>query len=170
MSARARTDGGEYVRFEPASVGEGGRTPLFVDTNVLVAYFYQRAAKHEEVRDVIGAIGSGELPYYPLVTNQYVLDEVVTLLLSRADTRVAHEALDRTLAEPTFRVLDVEPTLADRAVEQFREYDDHAISLTDHVIAEQADEHGIDHLFTYDGDFRTLGFTVIPYDAQGGTP
>lgn len=165
MSIRARADGGEYARFEPASVGEGGRTPLFVDTNALVAYFYPRAAQHEEVRDVVGAIGSGDLPYYPLMTNQYVLDEVVTLLLSRADTRVAHDALDRTLAEPTFRVLDVAPDLVDHAVEAFREYDDHDISLTDHVIAEQARATDIDHLFTYDGDFRTLGFTVIPYNA-----
>lgn len=155
-------DGDEYARFAPAD-DESGRTPLFVDTNALVAYFYPRAAKHDEVRDVVGAIGTGQLPYYPLLTNQYVLDEVVTLLLSRANTHVAHEALDRTLAESTVRVLDVEPGLVARAIEEFRDYDDHDISLTDHVIAEQARAVGVDHLFTYDGDFRTLGYTVIPY-------
>ena len=152
-----------YPLFHPTEVGETGRTPLFVDTNAIVAHCYPKSAKHDEVREVIGAIGPEELPYYPLLTNQYVLDEVVSLLLSRADTDVAHEALNRVLAEETFRILDVEPGLVDRAVDQFREYDDQEISLTDHVIAEQARDYDIDHLFTYDGDFRTLGFTVIPY-------
>ena len=153
-----------YPLFHPTEVGETGRTPLFVDANAIMAHYYPRSAKHDEVREVIAAIGAGELPYYPLLTNQYVLDEVVSLLLSRADTDVAHEALNRTLAEETFRVLEVEPGLVDRAVDQFREYDDQEISLTDHVIAEQARGYDVDHLFTYDGDFRTLGFTVIPYE------
>jgi predicted nucleic acid-binding protein len=149
--------------FHPTEVGETGRTPLFVDTNAIVAHYYPQSAKHDEVREVIEAIGAGELPYCPLLTNRYVLDEVVSLLLSRADTDVAHEALNRLLAEETFRILDVDPGLVDRAVDQFREYDDQEISLTDHVIAEQARDYDVEHLFTYDGDFRTLGFTVIPY-------
>lgn len=158
-------DNGDYPRFYPTEVGETGRTPLFVDTNVITAHYYSQAKKHDVVREVVGAIGAGELPYYPLLTNQYVLDEVVSLLLSRADTHVAHEALNRTFAEETFRVLDVDPGLVNRAVDQFCEYDDQEISLTDHVIALQARDYDIDHLFTYDGDFRTLGFTVVPHDA-----
>lgn len=153
-------------RFGP-SVEDGRKAPvpLFIDTNALFAYFYRESSHHEEARTAITAIGNGELPYNPLVTNQYVLDEVVTLLLSRADGRAAHEALESILDEPTFRVLAVGPALVESAVDQFRRYDDHAISLTDHVIAIQADERGLDHLFTYDGDFRTFGITVVPHDA-----
>lgn len=153
-------------RFEPSiEDGREAPVPLFVDTNALFAYFYRGSSQHDEARVAIEAIGDGELPYNPLVTNQYVLDEVVTLLLSRADCRAAHEALETILNEPTFRVLDVSPGLVEHAIEQFRRYDDQAISLTDHVIAVQADERGIDHLFTYDGDFRTFGITVVPHSA-----
>lgn len=153
---------GSLLRFDPGDVGGSGRTPLFVDTNAIVAYFYRRANNHGEIREVIAAIGCGEHPYYPLLTNMYVLDEVVSILLSRADTHVAYEAFDRTTEEETLRVLDVEPGLVDRAIDQFRTYDDQDVSLTDHVIAEQARDHSVDHVLTYHGAFRTLGFTVIP--------
>jgi predicted nucleic acid-binding protein len=151
----------EFPRFAPATDGDAS-VPLFVDTNAIVAHQYPRASRHDEVRPVIRAIGANDLPYYPLVTNQYVLDEVVSLLLSHAGTRVAHQALAQVLETETFRVLDVEPSLVDRAIEQFQAYDDQSISLTDHVIAIQADDYDIDHVFSYDGGFRTLGFTTLP--------
>jgi predicted nucleic acid-binding protein len=59
-------------------------------------------------------------------------------------------------------VLDVEPSLVDRAIEQFRAYEDQSISLTAHVVAIQADDHGIEHVFSYDGGFRTLGLSTLP--------
>lgn len=152
-----------FPRFTPATDGDGSR-PLFVDTNAIVAHEYAKASRHDDVRPVIQAIGANELPYYPLVTNQYVLDEVVSLLLSHAGTRVAHQALARIRETDTFRVLDVEPSLVDRAIDQFQQYADQSISLTDHVIANQADDYGIDHMFSYDSGFRTLGFTTLPHE------
>jgi len=151
----------EFPRFTPTSEVTGS-VPLFVDTNAIVAHEYARASRHDEVRPVIQAIGANDLPYYPLVTNQYVLDEVVSVLLSHAGTRVAHQALTRIIDTETFRVLDVEPSLVDRAIEQFRHYDDQSISLTDHVIAIQANDYGIEYVFSYDDGFRTLGFSTLP--------
>lgn len=151
----------EFPQFAPAP-DRDGQVPLFVDTNVLVAHLYARASRHEEVRPVMRAIGDGELAYLPLVTNQYVIDEVVSLLLSRAGPTVALDAVDRIYETDTVRVLDVEPALVDRALDQFRTYSDQAISLTDHVIATQAEDLGVDHVFSYDDGFRTLGFTTIP--------
>lgn len=153
----------QFPRFSPAT-DVTGSVPLFVDTNAIVAHEYARASRYDEVRPVIQAIGTNDLPYYPLVTNQYVLDEVVSLLLSHAGTRVAHQALGRVFDTDTFRVLDVEPSLVDRAIEQFHQYDDQSISLTDHVIGIQADDYGIEHIFSYDDAFRTLGFSTLPRD------
>jgi uncharacterized protein len=153
----------DYPRFAPAS-DTNGQVPLFVDTNAVVAHQYEKASRHEEIRPVMQAIGQNDLPYYPLVTNQYVLDEVVSLLLSHAGTRVAHQAVDQILETDTIRMLDVEPSLVDRAIDQFQKYDDQSISLTDHVIAVQAAEYGIDHILTYDNGFRTLGYTTLPQE------
>jgi predicted nucleic acid-binding protein len=78
-----------FPRFVPTA-DSGGPVPLFVDTNAIVAHQYPRASRHDEVRPVIKAIGANELPYFPLVTNQYVLDEVVSLLLSHRCKEEAH--------------------------------------------------------------------------------
>ncbi|MDZ7731404.1 MAG: PIN domain-containing protein [Natrialbaceae archaeon] len=149
-------------RFLPSSDGEE-RVPLFIDTNVIVANHSPRSSKHDEVRHVMTEIGTNELPYYPLITNQYVLDEVASLLLSRADVNVAQEVVDRLLSSESLQVLDVEPSLVDRAIEQFQSYHDQSISITDHVIAVQAGDYEVEHIFSYDSGFRTLGFSVIPY-------
>jgi uncharacterized protein len=151
----------DLSRFVPAA-DSASRVPLFVDTNAIVAHQYESTSRHEEIRPVIQAVGENKLPYYPLVTNQYVLDEVVSLLLSHSGTRVAHQVLSRILETGTFEVLDVEPSLVDRAIDQFQEYDDQSISLTDHVIAVQANDYEIEHILTYDNGFQTLGFTVLP--------
>lgn len=59
-------------------------------------------------------------------------------------------------------MLNVEPSLTGRAVEQFLEYDDQSIPLTNHLIGVQAQDYGIDHILTYDDGFKTLGFTALP--------
>ncbi|WP_440766619.1 hypothetical protein [Natronorubrum sp. DTA7] len=47
---------------------------------------------------------------------------------------------------------------------QFEEYDDQKISFVDHATSDLADERDVDHVFTFDSDFRTLGFTLVPED------
>ncbi len=41
---------------------------------------------------------------------------------------------------------------------------DRAVSFVDHTTAVLADERDVDHVFAFDDDFRTLGFTVVPAD------
>lgn len=55
-------------------------------------------------------------------------------------------------------------TVVEAAAGQFADYDDQEISFVDHTTAILADERDVDHVFTFDGDFRTLGFTVVPAD------
>ena len=52
----------------------------------------------------------------------------------------------------------------DAATTEFNRYDDHDISLVDHLTGVLAAERDVDHVFAFDGDFRTLGFTVVPDD------
>jgi len=39
-----------------------------------------------------------------------------------------------------------------------------AMSLVDHTTGVLAAERDIEHIFAFDGNFRTLGFTVVPAD------
>lgn len=149
----------EPALFEPDA---DGSAPLFLDTSALVPLFTTAAAQHEEVTAFFGALADDGFAYQPLYTNQYVLDEVVTLLLSRATPRAAADALDAVEESVAIQVLSVGDDEFDRAVEAFHEYADHSFSLTDHLIAIQADDRGVSHVLSYDDDFRTLDLTVVP--------
>lgn len=49
----------------------------------------------------------------------------------------------------------------DAACDQVERYDDHDISFTEHMSGVLATNRDIDHIFAFDSDFRTLGFTLV---------
>ncbi|MEM4781564.1 MAG: PIN domain-containing protein [Halalkalicoccus sp.] len=149
----------ELDRFRPS---RSIRTPLFLDTSALYPRFYDRANQHEEIAAFFDVLGSNELPYRPLFTNQYVVDELVALLLADSSHETAARAVEAIRDSKAIAVLSVTDEVFERSVEEFLQYDDQDISLTDHTIGVHADEAGVEHVLTYDGDFRTLGLNVVP--------
>lgn len=148
-------------RFRPDSQGA---TALFLDSSAIYAYFYPRDELHEDARAAFEAIRTGDLPYRPLYTNDYVLDEAVTRLRRYTSHAVATDALTLLCSSDAIRLRRVPDEVFDEAVLQFERYDDHGeISFTDHVIAAHANSLGIDHVYTYDGDFGTFGLTLVPH-------
>jgi len=145
-----------------------GATPLFIDTGALYARFVATAQRHEQATAVFESIGDGTVPYRPLYTSTYVLDELATLILSHHDHEAATAAIERVRQSPT-KVIHPYETAFDATCEQFAQYGDHDISFTDHMSAVLADERDIEHVFTFDADhFRTLGGTAVPADTGGG--
>lgn len=138
--------------------------PLFIDTGAFYARFVGTAQRHERATAVFEAIGAGEIPYRPLYTSTYVIDELATLILSHRNHDAAVAAVERVRQSPT---TIVHPDEADfnTTCEQFARYDDHEISFTDHLTGVLAADRDIEHVFTFDPDhFRTLGFTAVPDD------
>jgi predicted nucleic acid-binding protein len=140
-------------------------TPLFIDTGAFYARMDEDDAHHARATAVFNAIQAGDLPYRPLYTTSYVLTELVTLGLARANYALAATALRRVRASPSVTVLHPdEPSFAATCNEFYR-YDDQEISLVDHATGVLADDRDVEHVFTFDpDDFRTLGFTVVPDD------
>lgn len=139
-----------------------GATPLFLDTSGLYPYFYDRATQHETISDFFEALARNDLPYRPLFTNQYVADELVSLLLSHAGYQTAARALSTLMESTALTVLSTSDNDFDRAAAAFFTHTDQEISLTDHLIGVQADENDVEHILAYDEDFETLGLTVVP--------
>lgn len=141
-----------------------GATPLFVDTGA----FYARAdaddARHETATRLFAAIRTGDVAYRPIVTSQSVLSEFATLALYKLGHGVAVRTLQAIRDSESINVLPVGRTTFEAAVEQFRAYDDQEISFVDHTTSLLAAERDIEHIFAFDGDFRTLGFTCVPTD------
>lgn len=153
------TDG--LDRFTPETAGP---TALFVDSSALYAYFYPRDRRHDSASAFFAAERTGDLPYRPLFTNDYVLDEVVTRLRRHATHEVASEALASIYGGSAFDFREVSSSVLRGAIEEFRTYDDHGeLSFTDHVIAAHADSLSVDHVLTFDADFETFGITTVPH-------
>ncbi|MFB6129075.1 MAG: type II toxin-antitoxin system VapC family toxin [Halorhabdus sp.] len=145
-----------------------GTTPLFIDIGAFYARFVGTAQRHDRATAVFEAIGIGQAPYRPLYTSTYVLDELATLILSHRDHDAATAALERVRESPT-TVIQPDRADFDRTCEEFARYDDHEISLTDHMSGVLAADRDIEHVFTFDPDhFRTLEFTAVPDDTGEG--
>ncbi len=141
-----------------------GATPLFVDTGA----FYARAdaddEHHEVAKQIFGGIQAGELAYRPIYTSQAVVSELATLLLYKLGHDDASRVLTSIRDSESFNVLPVDPATFEAAARQFLEYDDQQISFVDHASGVLADEYDVAHVFAFDGDFRTLGFDLVPGD------
>jgi predicted nucleic acid-binding protein len=150
------------TRLDPFRPTPDGPTALFLDTSGLFAYFHPETAEHEQAQAFLSAVGTNEIPYRPLVTNTYVVDELATLLLTKGTHEYACHALERVLDSDAITVREETETRFSETRSQFERYDDHEISFTDQMIATQMREESITHVFAYDGDFETLGFEQVP--------
>ena len=147
-----------------ASAADVRADPLFIDTGAFFAYYNDRDEHHEAARAVFQAIRASDLAYSPLYTTRFVLAELTTLLLYEVDHATATRALGDILAAGSFNVVQADPAAFADARDEFDRYDDHEITLVDHLTGVLADERGAKRIFAFDSDFRTLGFTVVPGD------
>lgn len=143
-----------------------GTTPLFIDTGA----FYARADAdddhHREASRLFEAIRSGAAAYRPLYTSQSVLSEFATLALYKLGHDVAVRMLNGIRDSDSFNVIPVGRATFAAAASEFETYDDQRISFVDHTSGVIAAERDVEHVFGFDGDFRTLGFRLVP--EEGG--
>jgi predicted nucleic acid-binding protein len=141
-------------------------TPLLIDTGAFYARADSDDANHETAVRLFERIRDGGLAYRPLYTTQAVLAELATLCLYKLGHPVATRTLTAVRDAASINILPVGPNAFETAATRFADYDDQEISFVDHTTAVLADERDIDHIFTFDDDFRTLGFTVVPDDSN----
>jgi predicted nucleic acid-binding protein len=141
-------------------------TPLFVDTGAFYARADEDDKHHETAKRVFDGIRTGDLHYCPVYTTQAVLSEMATLCLYKLGHDDAVRALKAVRESESFNILSVGRSAFEAAAGQFGEYDDQEISFVDHTTAILADERDVGHVFAFDSDFRTLGFSVVPEDVN----
>lgn len=141
--------------------------PLFVDTSALYAHLDEDDENHERARAVFDGIGTGDLVYRPLFVTGHVLSELVTLAMHHLRPSAAIDALSRLRGSSLFTVVHPDARTFEVANEQLERYDDQRITLVDHLTAVLADVRDVGQVFTFDDDFHTLGFTLVPDDVRG---
>lgn len=141
-----------------------GTTPLFVDTGAFFAHFVENAPRHERARAVMDAIRAEDLRFRPIFTTGYVLSELTTLLLRKKSHEKAMDTLNRIRESPIVTVLHPDKSQFESICEEFVRFDDQQISFVDHTTGTLATEFDAEHIFAFDSDFRTMGFSLVPED------
>lgn len=147
-------------------MNDRGASPLFIDTGAFYARADEDDTHHRETRRLFDGIRSGTVPYRPLYTSQAVVAEFATLALYELGHTVAMRALGSIRSSSSINVIPVGRPAFESAAAQFEVYEDQTISFVDHTTAVIADERGVDDVFAFDSDFRTLGFSLVPDDVS----
>lgn len=138
---------------------------VLVDTGVLYAHHDTDAERHDD--DVVAfdelLDGKHGQPY----TSDYMFDETVTLTRVRTGSFEAADVVaSRILGEDrfpdVFEVINVEPDDVRAALETFRRYDDHDLSITDATTLYLCESRGIDAVLSFDSDFDGLLERIEP--------
>ncbi len=104
----------------------------------------------------------GATPYRKFYTSDYILDEAVTGCRRRTGShKLAVELGTMIFASESFALLKVDAEVLTESWELFKQRREIPLSLTDCTSAVLARRHGIADIFTYDSDFRALGFVAL---------
>lgn len=127
---------------------------VFVDTGAWFAYFVRRDPDHAAATDWVRTNRE------PLLTTDYVIDELMTLLKLRESHRVAAAAGEALLEQYVARVERITETDFRGAWDVFRQYRDKAWSFTDCTSKVVMERLRITHAFAFDTDFEEFGTIV----------
>jgi predicted nucleic acid-binding protein len=128
--------------------------PVFVDTGAWFAYFVRRDADHA------AAVQWMQANRQPLLTTDFVLDELLTLLKLRESYTVVVAAGDALLNQAVARVERVSEEDFLQAWEVFRRYRDKEWGFTDCTSKVIMERLGIAHAFAFDSHFEQFGTVV----------
>jgi predicted nucleic acid-binding protein len=137
---------------------------IFVDTSAWGALADKADKDHAralQFRDEI--VGK-----YKLVTSDYILDELYTLLLMNVglhQTINYKKKLDILIAEHVLEIIWIDHDLAKQGWDVFEQYNtDKLWSFTDCTSYSAMKKSGIAEAFAFDHHFEQMGFILLPLD------
>ncbi len=141
---------------------------LFVDTGPFMARHNMRDRDHTSAVESFDKFRRGETQYRKLYTSDYILDEAVTGCRRRTGShKLAVELGTMIFSSESVALLKVDAEVLAGSWELFKQRKEVPLSLTDCTSAVLARRHGIADIFTYDSDFRALGFVALSKVASG---
>ena len=129
---------------------------VFVDTGAWYAAMVRKDADHQAAKHFL------KTNTLPLITSDYVMDETVTLLLSRVGHEYAVRFLDMLQTTQKAHLVYLTPAQISSTAALFRGRSDKAWSFTDCSSFILMREYQIQIAFAFDEHFRQAGFQVNP--------
>jgi len=127
---------------------------VFVDTGAWFAYFVRRDPDHNLARAWVSTNES------PLVTSDYILDELFTLLKIRESHVVAVAAGKVLIDERVCQIIKVAPEDFTRAWAIFLQFSDKGWSFTDCTSKVIMERLNIPTAFSFDEHFEQFGSVI----------
>lgn len=131
---------------------------VFADTSAWAAYFNRKDVNHgaairiwEELRDKRAI----------LFTTDYVVDETFTLLKVRVNVDAAVKGGEAILTSALVKMIKVSDEVFADALKIFKRYKEHPFSFTDCTSFAVMKKMALDKVFTFDSDFKTVGFEIL---------
>jgi len=132
---------------------------IFVDTSAWYALLDKNDANH------YAAVKFYDSLVHPLVTSNYIADEVITLARIRLGYKVAVEVGQKLWDESIANLIRVMPEDEKKAWEIFVKYRDKTFSFTDCSSFALMERIGITEVFAFDEHFTQYGsFVVLPLE------
>ena len=128
---------------------------IFVDTSA----WYAMIDKND--RDHAAAVTKIQILDRPLVTSNYILDEILTLLKSKLGSSVAVPFGQKLWDQEMSAMLRITEEDEERAWRIFRQYDDKAFSFTDCTSFALMERLDINAVFAFDDHFLQYGRFVL---------
>ena len=133
---------------------------IFVDTSAFYALEVEGDANHAAARRFLEEIKRGE--YGVMITTDYVLDEVLTLLRLRHGVDAALRFLVKVRKSRSIKVVWVDETVFEQALRYFKLDGGRRWSFTDCTSFAVMEMLRIRQAFAFDKDFELAGFIRLP--------
>lgn len=135
---------------------------LFVDTSAFLALVNETDKNHIAAMDFIDDIKNGRANVRKIITSDYIIDETLTRIRYSAGHREAVQWGKDILVSKVIEKKEVTGEIFRLAWELFEKYKDKELSFTDCTSFAIMTEYGIDRVFSFDRDFKSMGFTLLP--------
>ena len=132
---------------------------VLVDTSALVGIFMRDDDWHGPAVEALEKLqASGRM----MLTTNDVFGETLTALRRWAGHAQAVGVGDILRQSELVKLVSIDDTTREAAWKLFRKYDDQVLSFTDCTSFATMHRFQIQEAFTFDDDFRKVGYTVLP--------
>lgn len=131
---------------------------IFVDTGALLVRYLEKDQHHDRALRAWQRLE--DVPR--LVTSNFVLDELFTLLGRRASYAFAADRARHILSSERLEILRSDAETEAEAIDLFEKYADQKVSFTDCTSFALMRRHKIRQVFTFDRHFELAGFVSWP--------
>ena len=132
---------------------------IFVDTGAWVSIAMKRDKHHSAAIQMLQQFQQKNIS---LITSDYILDEVLTLVRKRSTHEDAKRIGTAILESSVVRLERIDETVWEKAWKIFQRYKDKMWSFTDCTSFALMDQRNIARAFTFDSDFAQYGKEMIP--------